>query len=67
MSARHNGRKPRENHSNSATLRRISAQIQKMSDADAYALTFAGDRAVRMLALRSCHNRAEEFAMGETA
>lgn len=66
MSARHNGRKARDvNRVNPATLRRISAQIEKMSDADAYALTFAGDRAVRTLALRSCHNRAEEYAMGK--
>jgi hypothetical protein len=62
MSARHNGRKPRTANQ-SAALRRISAQIQKMSDAEAYALTFADNRAVRTLAMRACHNRAEDYAL----
>lgn len=46
-----------------ATIRQIAAQIKRMSDAEVYALTFAGDRIVRRLASQDAHKRAETYAL----
>lgn len=46
-----------------ALRRKIAKQIRHMSDAEAYAFTFAGDRAVRRIAFQDCHRRAETEAL----
>lgn len=47
----------------SAAVRQIAAQIKRMSDAEVYALTFAGDRTVRRIASQAAHKRAEAYAL----
>lgn len=47
----------------SATVRHIAAQIKRMSDADVYAMTLAGDRTTRRIATEIAHKRAEAYAM----
>ena len=50
-------------NTNPATVRHITAQIKHLSDSEVYALTFAGDRAVRRVAMNDAHRRAEEYAL----
>lgn len=52
-------------HIGPATIRHIAKQIKRMSDAEVYALTFAGDRTVRRIAMQSAHERAEAEAISE--
>jgi hypothetical protein len=47
----------------SAAIRVIAGQIQRLSDAEVYALTLSGDRNVRRIADRIAHKRAEQYAL----
>lgn len=61
--------KPRRTNTNkqitSATVRHIARQIQRMSDAEVFALSLSGDRTTRRIASQVCHQRAEAFALAE--
>lgn len=70
--ARNDGNTPRNKSKRAAAkrgqpqskaMREVANQIARMSDADAFAMTFTGNRVVRALAMETCHQRAETFAL----
>lgn len=46
-----------------STLQVITRQVKRLSDTDVYALTLSGNRAVRNLADKEAHRRAETYAL----